>query len=248
MTVELFAWPAEQLLIAAGVGPGTRVLDVGTGPGTVAALALARGADVDAVDAAPEMAALARTTAPAAEVCAATLPDLPFADASFDAVVANVVALTAPGVEELRRVVRPGGRVAVAVRPHPQPPLHALWGEVLAAAGLAAPPDPADDVPRTADGLAGLLAAAGLEDARCDTLTWIHRADPEAWWRGAAPAAMPPTALAAVRRAYDDAVAPHLDAGGRLALPATALLGSAHVAAPHAAGAAVVAATTVSAR
>jgi ribosomal protein L11 methylase PrmA len=44
------------LLDAAGVGTGTRVLDVGTGPGVVAGAAVARGARVTAVDAGPSMA------------------------------------------------------------------------------------------------------------------------------------------------------------------------------------------------
>ncbi|MGW5670974.1 SAM-dependent methyltransferase, partial [Micromonospora sp. NPDC003776] len=52
---RLCAYPAEALLDAAAVRAGRRVIDVGTGPGTVAAAALARGAAVLAVDAEPSM-------------------------------------------------------------------------------------------------------------------------------------------------------------------------------------------------
>jgi trans-aconitate methyltransferase len=51
----LCAHPAAPLLDAAGVTAGDRVLDVGTGTGTVAALAAVRGGQVVAVDAAPSM-------------------------------------------------------------------------------------------------------------------------------------------------------------------------------------------------
>ncbi|MFI6329828.1 methyltransferase domain-containing protein [Micromonospora chersina] len=50
----------EALLDAAAVRAGRRVIDVGTGPGTVAAAALARGAEVVAVDAEPSMLDAAR--------------------------------------------------------------------------------------------------------------------------------------------------------------------------------------------
>ncbi|MDP9817104.1 class I SAM-dependent methyltransferase [Spirilliplanes yamanashiensis] len=237
---ELSDWPAESLLIAAGVGPGTRVLDVGgdaaAGPGAVAGLAADRGARVTAAG-------------PAAGPGAA----LPYPNETFDAAVANFAvhraACPASAVRELRRVVRPGGRVAVTAWSPAGPPLRGLWAGVLAAAGVTAGGVvPAGDVARAAGDLAGLLRDAGLDDARCDTLTWTHRADPAACWAGLAatgPAGRDP---AAVRRAYDEAVRPHLDGDGMLALPASALLGSGHTPAPHVSGAAVVAATAVSAR
>lgn len=61
---KLCAYPVPQLLDATVVGPGTRLLDVGTGPGTVAAAACARGATVTAVDAEPTMVELAVQAAP----------------------------------------------------------------------------------------------------------------------------------------------------------------------------------------
>lgn len=65
---HLCAYTAPMLLDAAGVTAGVRVLDAGTGPGTVAALAVARGARVTAVDAEPSMVATAAAAVPQAAV------------------------------------------------------------------------------------------------------------------------------------------------------------------------------------
>ncbi|MFI7218248.1 class I SAM-dependent methyltransferase [Micromonospora maritima] len=245
---RLCAYPTPALLDAARVRAGQRVLDVGTGPGTVAAAALGRGAAVVAVDAEASMLVQARASAAGAGLVGAALPRLPFPDARFDAAVANFVLNhvgdPAAALAELRRVVRPGGRVAVTLWPSPHPPLQRLWGEAIAAAGVTPPADlprlaPGRDFPRTAAGVTGLLGAAGLTDAVCTTVAWTHRTDPEDWWAG--PAAgisavglvlqrQEPAVRDRVRREYDRLTAGFREADGRLALPTAALLGAASVA------------------
>lgn len=77
---RLTAHAVGALLDAAGAGPGSRVLDVGTGPGVVAGAAAARGARVTAVDAEPSMAEAAARNVPGLDVRVAVLPDLPLPD------------------------------------------------------------------------------------------------------------------------------------------------------------------------
>jgi len=88
---RLTAHTAGALLDAAGVAAGTRLLDVGTGPGVVARAAAARGARVTAVDADPGMAEAAARNAPGLDVRVAVLPDLPLNDEEFEAVTGNFV-------------------------------------------------------------------------------------------------------------------------------------------------------------
>jgi SAM-dependent methyltransferase len=240
----LCAYPAPALLDAAGVATGVRLLDAGTGPGTVAAIACARGAAVTAIDAEPGMVRIARRHAPAADVRESVLPDLPFPEGCFDAVVANFVInhVGDPGatMTELRRVVRPGGRIAVTVWPRPHPALQELWQEVIRAAGLTWPPAvptvPAHlDFPRTAAGLSDLLARAGLSSVVCRELGWVHRTDPHQWWLGSvgglgalgvAMTGLHAEALAEAERHYDRLAARYLTREGGLALPTAALLAS----------------------
>jgi SAM-dependent methyltransferase len=239
---RLCAHPAGALLDAAGVAAGTRVLDVGTGPGTVAALAATRGATVVAVDPEPGMLELTAARVPAAELHRAALPVLPFVADSFDAVVANFVINhvgdPAAAVAELRRTARPGGRVAVTVWPFPPATAQQLWGDIFDAAGAERPPrlprvEPGKDFARSQEGLSALLLAAGLTDVRCTTLTWDLIVDPDDWWSGPANGVatpglvmehQPPAAIAGIRAVYDELTAPYRRADGMLALPTAALL------------------------
>ncbi|WP_370080906.1 class I SAM-dependent methyltransferase [Streptacidiphilus sp. MAP12-16] len=243
---RMTAHTVAPLLDAAGVSAGTSVLDVGTGPGVVAAAALARGARVSAVDASPEMAARAATACPGAEVHTAALPELPFADASFDAVVGNFVINhlgdPAAGLAELRRVLRPGGRLALTCWERTLMRATAVFGESVAEAGIPHP----SDLPSTGPFLAGaedravafaaLLAAAGLADTEARRVEWLHRVDPDVWWgsvvggtpiTGSLIARQSAATAAAVKRHYDDAVARYAVPGtGLVDLPAVAVLGT----------------------
>ena len=126
-----------------GVGEGTRVLEVGSGLGDLAAAAAARGAIVTGVDLAPAMVEAARRRHPELTFAEGDAERLPFADDEFDVVLGAFVVNHLPdperGVAELRRVAR--GRVALAMWAE-DTPLFAL--PALAAAGLpdGAPPGP----------------------------------------------------------------------------------------------------------
>lgn len=110
------------LVAAAGVGPGQRVLDVAAGSGATSIPAAAAGADVVASDLTPELLAAGRARARslglALEWVEADAEDLPFEDASFDVVLSSFGAMFAPRhqvvADELVRVCRPGGTIAMA--------------------------------------------------------------------------------------------------------------------------------------
>jgi demethylmenaquinone methyltransferase/2-methoxy-6-polyprenyl-1,4-benzoquinol methylase len=99
-------------------GPRDTVLDVATGTGAVARELLARkGCTVVGLDQSPEMLAEARRRLPAnVKLIEGTADALPFADASFDALtftyLLRYVSDPAATLQELTRVVKPGGTIA----------------------------------------------------------------------------------------------------------------------------------------
>jgi SAM-dependent methyltransferase len=239
---RLCAHPAAALLDAAEAGPSSRVLDVGCGSGTVSVAAVERGGSVYAVDAEPGMVEATRRTVPGIAACIARLPELPHADSTFDATVGNFVLnhVGRPGqaLTELRRITRPGGRVAVTIWRSPGAPGQTLIGRAAQTAGLTRPDwlpalAPEDDFPRTREGLADLLGAAGLRDVECSEVIWEHRSDPDTWWAGAEQGiggigqvlnSRGPDGVAEARQAYDELCAEFRSADGLLALPHVALL------------------------
>lgn len=156
--------------------------------------------------------------------------------------VVNHVGDPGAAVAALRAATRPGGRIAVTLWPSPAAPAMALWSTVFQQAGVPATglPRVAEDknFARTEDGVAGLLAAAGLADVECERIEWTHRTTAEAWWGGAAAGLSAPGQLlrrqspevqVALRAAYDRVVEDFRTADGLLALPTAALLAGATV-------------------
>lgn len=118
---ELAHKPLDRALLACLAeevdGP---VLDLGCGPGHVAAWLAGRGATAVGVDLSPEMVAVATREFPGVEFRTGDLLDVPAAEAEFGAVVAlySIIHL-APGelrraFAEMHRVLRPGGPALVS--------------------------------------------------------------------------------------------------------------------------------------
>jgi len=118
------------------------VLDVATGTGAVAAELLARGCTVVGLDQSPEMLAVARERlAGTVELLDGRAENLPFPDASFDALTVTYllryVADPEATMRELARVVRPGGTLAMLAFDVPHGAWRPLW-ELYVRVGLPA--------------------------------------------------------------------------------------------------------------
>lgn len=235
----LCAQLVEPLLDALAPRPGDRLLDVGTGTGTVAAAALARGCQVVAVDPEPDMLAMAARIAPGAELVEAGLPELAQVTGRFDAITANCVVnqLAEPqaSVQRLADLLRPGGRLAISTWPATHP-LQQLWNDVVAEAEADVPAKAGRVSPgfeRSLDGLTELVSASGLQLERAWVHEFVHVVDPELWWSGPTRgvawigqvyAAQSPQKAAAMELAYRQLSAGYLGPDGLLHLPAKAAM------------------------
>jgi demethylmenaquinone methyltransferase / 2-methoxy-6-polyprenyl-1,4-benzoquinol methylase len=125
-------WRSET--VRAVVQPGFRVLDACCGTGDLAIAAEREGGIVTGLDFSGEMLARARRKSATIEWVQGDLLALPHPDESFDAAtvgfgVRNVADLPA-ALAELRRVLRPGGRLAILEITQPRgalKPFFSLW-------------------------------------------------------------------------------------------------------------------------
>ena len=124
-----------SLLDAVRLEPGTKLLDVASGPGFVAAAAAERGAIVVGVDFSPAMVDYARRRHPTLTFMEGDAEKLRLPDRNFDAVVMNfgLLHLARPeaAVSEAFRVLRTGGRYSFTVWAKPE--VAAGFGIVLRA-------------------------------------------------------------------------------------------------------------------
>lgn len=149
-----YAPGAAEFIERLSLKPGERVLDVACGSGNLSFPAARAGCVVTGVDIATNSIETARARAKAEDLKIkfdeGDAESLPYADASFDTVVTMFGAMFAPRPElvaaELKRVCRPGGRIAMAnwtpsgfigqmfkitashVAPPPNVPSPVLWG------------------------------------------------------------------------------------------------------------------------
>lgn len=184
----------DDLLDAADVGRQTRLLDLATGPGYVAAAAWARGARVLGVDRSPQMLDRARSAYPQIDFQEEDAEELSLSDASFGAVVANFCLLHVGRpekmVSELTRVLAPQARTALTVwGPPDRARLFGIVPDSLRAAGA---PTPAE-IPEgpnffrfsSDEAFSQLLSSAGLHEVAVRTIEFRHLIpDVEHLWNG----------------------------------------------------------------
>lgn len=153
----------------AGAGPGQRALDVGCGPGALTGELVGRlGADgVSACDPSHSFVTACAERHPGVDARLGSAEDLPYADGQFDVVAAQLVlhfvSDTDRAGQQMRRVTRPGGTVAVCVWAFGQGMqlLRAFWD-----AAVQLDPDAPDELRDLRYGregeLRGWLSTAGL--------------------------------------------------------------------------------------
>jgi ubiquinone/menaquinone biosynthesis C-methylase UbiE len=142
---ELIWSLGSELVVACGISPGQRVLDVAAGTGNVAIRAAQEGASVVASDLEPAQFEAGRREAAACGVelewVQADAAALPFDDGEFDVVTSSAGAIFAPDhqavADELIRVCRPGGTIGmIAFTPE------GMAGDFFDLFGRYAPPPP----------------------------------------------------------------------------------------------------------
>jgi SAM-dependent methyltransferase len=137
---------ADVLVPRANIEPGMDVLDVACGTGNASIPAARLGARVTGLDLSPGLVAIARERGAEAKVDVDWLEgdaqSLPFDDDSFDRVISAIGHMFAPDhkrtADELLRVCRPDGRIAIAC----WTPVGAI-GEMFKRLGAISPAPPA---------------------------------------------------------------------------------------------------------
>jgi SAM-dependent methyltransferase len=162
-----------------GIGPGTRLLDVGCGSGLAASMAAVRGAVVTGVDNEPELLAIAQERTPTATFVLSSMDHpLPFDSGSFDVVTGfNAFQFAADPVAAVREAGRVGAVVAATTFAEPErvesTKLHLAMRSVRGDEPVAAySPYSLSD----AGGLERLLSDAGLTPVRSGEVevVWGH--------------------------------------------------------------------------
>lgn len=198
------------------VNPGDRILDVATGTGFTALALARRGLPVVGLDLTAAMLTEARRLAPASGIAwiAGDAEALPLADAAFDAVTVRRAPHHFPhlrrAIAEMRRVVRPGGRLGIVDQVPPEHEAGAVLMERLEKLR-----DPSHVEALTASRWRGLLEEMGIEVVFMEVVersftfdAWLELAGADAQRRQAIEATLAAAPREARRAIGDDGADP----------------------------------------
>lgn len=179
---------AGTLLGMLGAPAGRSLLDVGSGTGLLTASFSDAGWVATGCEPEPTMREVALREHPAIRVRDGALPSLPFADAEFDAVVANfVLNHVADPLASAGELLRVSADLVAATIWTNSPTW--LWREVCDRAALTPTEGerlaPEKDFERTVDGFARMLDDAGWTRPQISEITWTWPADATALWASA---------------------------------------------------------------
>lgn len=164
----------------AGIQPGDHVLEIGCGTGTLTLLAKTRAGPegkVFGIDPLPQLIQGARKKAKKAKLDigfqAGLMEDIPFPDASFDVVLASFMifhtddAIRQKGLDEVHRVLKPGGRFLVVDTQIPNQGIKVTLADKLAIrlAGSAM-------FDNSLESLRSLLEASGFQSVQAGTMKY----------------------------------------------------------------------------
>ena len=177
----------ENLCEAMDLRAGSRVLDVAAGNGNVTLAAARRWCDVTSTDYVPALLEAGRRRAEAdgydIHFQEADAENLPFADASFDAVVSTFGVMFTPDQEkaaaEMLRVCKPGGKIGLA-NWTPE----SFIGQIFKTIGKYVPPPAGLKPPSrwgTRDGLEALFGASAVEIGATSRAFVFRFRSPEHW-------------------------------------------------------------------
>lgn len=126
---------AADLLALAEIEPGARLLDIGTGTGAVLEAARAQNVAATGVDPSTQMLALGKRADPGISVGAADTMNLPFREATFHVVTGAFVLPFFPKLDgalyDIKRALRPGGRLVTASWENGEDELTKTWRELI---------------------------------------------------------------------------------------------------------------------
>jgi len=174
------------LVQASGAKSGMRVLDVACGTGVAAKAVAETGAHVTGLDFSSAMLTMAQSLHPDLDFQTGDAEALPFAGASFDAVIANFgihhVEHPERAIAQARRVLAPGGAFAFTVWGASEH--NTAWRIILdavkACGRLDVPMPAGNDAQATRENFSQLLTEAGFRGIRSELITRDWRLPPEA--------------------------------------------------------------------